>query len=121
MLSFLVDVTGNSLDLYDSVAWFDNASHFLTWVPLCAGIGLLVGPAIHPRWAVVAVVTGVGAVLAIGWELGEYVSFIRRGTELEGAYEDTLSDLLLGLLGGLVAAAFVAWRLGRRSRGDAAA
>lgn len=66
----------------------------------------------HQRWAVVAVVTGLGAVLAVGWEIGEYYSFIRRGTELEGAYEDTLSDLGLGLLGGLVAALFVAWRAG---------
>lgn len=110
MLSFLIDVSGNSLDLYDSVDWFDNASHFLTWVPLCAGIGLLVAPAVHPLWAVAAVVTGLGAILAIAWEIGEYYSFIRRGTELEGAYEDTLSDLLLGVLGGLVAALFVAWR-----------
>lgn len=108
MASFLIDVTGNSLDLYDSVGWWDNASHFLTWVPLCAGIGLVLAPSIRPRWAIVAVVTGLGAILAVLWEIGEWYSFIRRGTELEGAYEDTLSDLLLGLLGGLAAAVWVA-------------
>ena len=113
MVSSLIDVTGNSLDLYDSVGWWDNLSHFLTWVPLCAGIGLLVCAKVRPPWAVVAVVTGLGAILAIGWEVGEWYSFIRRGTELEGAYEDTLSDLLLGLLGGFVAAVFVAWRVRR--------
>ena len=108
MASFLIDVTGNSLDLYDSVGWWDNFSHFLTWVPLCAGIGLLISSSISPRWAIVAVVTGLGAILAVLWEIGEWYTFIRRGTELEGAYEDTLSDLLLGLLGGLVAALWVA-------------
>lgn len=108
MASFLIDVTGNSLDLYDSVGWWDNFSHFLTWVPLCAGIGLLISSSISPRWAIVAVVTGLGAILAVLWEIGEWYTFIRRGTELEGAYEDTLSDLLLGLLGGLVAAFWVA-------------
>jgi hypothetical protein len=92
------------------VSWWDNFSHFLTWVPLCAGIGLLTCQSIRPRWAIVAVVTGLGAVLAVGWEIGEWYSFIRRGTELEGAYEDTLSDELLGLLGGFIAALFVAWR-----------
>jgi hypothetical protein len=113
MASFFIDVTGNSLDLYDPVSWWDNFSHFLTWVPLCAGIGLLTCQSIRPRWAIVAVVTGLGAVLAVGWEIGEWYSFIRRGTELEGAYEDTLSDQLLGLLGGFTAALFVAWRSGK--------
>ncbi len=108
MSSFLIDVTGNSLDLYDSIGWWDNFSHFLTWVPLCAGIGLIIASPISPRWAIVAVVTGLGAILAVLWEIGEWYSFIRRGTELEGAYEDTLSDLLLGLLGGLAAALWVA-------------
>jgi hypothetical protein len=56
------------------------------------------------------VVTGLGAVLAIGWELGEWYTFIRHGTELDTAYEDTLSDEILGTSGGFVAALFVAWR-----------
>ena len=55
-------------------------------------------------------VTGLGAILAICWEVGEWYTFIRLGTELEGAYEDTLGDELLGLVGGFVAALFVAWR-----------
>jgi hypothetical protein len=42
-------------------------------------------------------------VLAIGWELGEWWTFIRHGTELDTAYEDTLGDLTLGTLGALVA------------------
>lgn len=116
MSAFLIDVTGNSLDLYDSVGWWDNFSHFLTWAPLCAGIGLLTCGGVRPRWAVLAVVTGLGAVLAVVWEVGEWYTFIRRGTELEGAYEDTLSDELLGLLGGFVAALFVVWRAASSER-----
>ena len=51
-----------------------------------------------------AVVTGgVGALLAIGWELAEWWTFIRHGTELATAYTDTLGDLVLGTLGGIVA------------------
>ena len=37
--------------------------------------------------------------LAIGWELGEWFTFIRHGTEIDTAYEDTLGDLALGTLG----------------------
>ena len=32
MLPFLVDVTGNSLDLFDAVVWWDDFSHFVNWV-----------------------------------------------------------------------------------------
>ena len=45
-------------------------------------------------------VAGIGALLAIGWELGEWYTFIRHGTELDTAYEDTLFDEVLGSLGG---------------------
>ena len=108
MLGFLVDVTGNSADLYDSISWWDDANHFFNWMFLLSGIGLLVGRSVRPTWVLVALVTGLGAVLAIGWELGEWFTFIRHGTEIETAYEDTLGDETLGTLGALVAGFIVA-------------
>ncbi len=108
MSPFLVDVSGNTVDLYDSVDWWDNANHFFNWLLLLWGCGLLLrllwsGPA----WGLVLTITGLGAILAVGWEIGEWYTFIRRGTELDGAYEDTLSDELLGTLGALVAGLIV--------------
>jgi hypothetical protein len=114
MLPFLVDVTGNSLDLYDSVVWWDDFNHYLNWLLLLSGIGLLVCGRIEPRWAVVVAVTGLGAVLAIGWELGEWFTFIRHGTEIDTAYEDTLGDEALGTLGALTAGLLVARAGGHR-------
>jgi hypothetical protein len=110
MLPFLIDVTGNSLDLYDSIGWWDDANHFFNWIFLCAGLGLIICRSIQPNWAVVVTVAGLGAILAIAWELGEWFAFIRHGTELDTAYEDTLGDEVLGTLGGFVAALFVARR-----------
>jgi hypothetical protein len=108
MSPFLVDVTGNTLDLYDKVDWWDNANHFVNWMLLLWGCGLLLRLIwTGPRWALVLTITGLGAILAVGWELGEWYTFIRRGTELDGAYEDTLSDELLGTLGALAAALIV--------------
>jgi hypothetical protein len=115
MLPFLVDVTGNSLDLYDAIGWWDDLNHFANWALLLSGIGLLICRGVQPAWAVVALVTGLGAVLAIGWELGEWFTFIRHGTEIDTAYEDTLGDETLGTLGALVAGLVVA-RVGARAR-----
>jgi hypothetical protein len=111
MLPFLIDVTGNTLNLYDSVWWWDDANHFVNWFFLNLGVGLLLaGPARLPRWALLLMVGGLGAILAIGWEIGEYFAFIRAGTELATAYTDTLGDLALGTLGALAAGAVVARR-----------
>ncbi len=99
MLPFLVDVTGNSLDLYDSVVWWDDFNHWINWLLLLWGIGLLIGREVRPDWALVVLVAGLGAILAIGWELGEWWTFIRHGTELDTAYEDTLGDLVAGHVG----------------------
>jgi hypothetical protein len=115
MLPFLIDVTGNSLDLYDSLEWWDDANHYVNWLLLLAGLGLLLARDVRPDWALLVVVTGLGAILAIGWELGEWFTFIRHGTELDTAYEDTLGDLALGTLGSLTAG-LILFRSRRRTR-----
>jgi hypothetical protein len=108
MAPFLIDVSGNTLDLYDSFEPWDNINHFVNWLLLLWGCGLLIARAdVRPRWLLVFGITGLGAILAVGWELGEWYTFIRRGTELDGAYEDTLSDELLGTLGAFVGALIV--------------
>jgi hypothetical protein len=117
MAPFLVDVTGNTLDLYDTVAWWDDVNHLVNWFLLCCGIGILLLPArISPNWVLGGLVTGIGALLALGWELGEWYTFIRHGTELATAYQDTLGDQTLGTLGAGLAGLLVVW-LARR-RGD---
>jgi hypothetical protein len=116
MAPFLVDVTGNTFDLYDRVSWWDDANHFVNWFLLCAGIGLLLTyAAIRPRWALGLLITGIGAILAIGWELGEWYTFIRHGTELDTAYRDTLGDEALGTLGAALAGLLIATRQAKSS------
>jgi len=115
MLPFLVDVTGNTLDLYDSIEWWDDANHLVNWFFLSLGVGLLLrGVASGRPWELLVMIGGLGAIMAIGWEIGEYFAFIRGGTEMDTAYEDTLGDLTLGTVGGLAAGAVVAWYTARR-------
>jgi hypothetical protein len=114
MVGFLVDTTGNSLNLYDSVTWWDDMNHFVNWLFLLTGIGLIIGGAVRPRWALVVLVAGLGCLLALGWELGEWYTFIRNGTELDTAYEDTLGDMTLGTTGAVLAGLIVARVTSRR-------
>ena len=122
MAPFLVDVTGNSLDLYDRVVWWDDANHLVNWFLLCLGLGLVLLPdVVAPPWALAVLVTGGGALLAVVWELGEWFTFIRHGTELATAYRDTLGDEALGTTGAALAAAVLlrcrgALRAGQRAR-----
>ncbi len=93
-------------------SWWDDANHFVNWF-LCARESGCWSARGSPGWALV-LVTGIGAVLAIGWELGEWYTFIRHGTELDTAYEDTLVDEVLGTLGAIVAGfAVLRWRRSR--------
>jgi hypothetical protein len=109
---FFIDVTGNTLDLYDAVVWWDDLNHFVNWLLLCLGIGLmLTRTSLRQPWALGALVAGIGAILAIAWELAEWYTFIRHGTELDTAYTDTLGDEALGTLGAAVAGLLLAvWR-----------
>ena len=117
MLPFLSDTTANWLDLFRRIGWWDDLSHAVHWALLGAGLGLLLAPSVRPRWVLVPLVGGIGAILAIGWELGEYALFIRDGKEAGGAYRDTLGDLTLGTSGALLAGLVVAcWSPGASGR-----
>jgi hypothetical protein len=105
MTPFLIDVTGNTLDLYDRLVWFDDACHFVNWFLLTLGLALVVrADLVRPEWARLLLMVGGGALLAVVWEVGEWFAFIRYGTELATAYQDTLGDEVLGTTGSLLAA-----------------
>lgn len=106
----LVDVIGNAVDLYDTIAWWDDANHFVNWMVLTLGAGAL-GLRTRLEWPVLALLlVGFGAVTAVIWELAEYATFIHDSPELATTYEDTLGDLALGCLGAVVAAVVIGLR-----------
>ena len=118
-LPFLVDVSGNTLNLYDSVTWWDDANHLVNWFLLSAGIGLLLSrTTITQPWVLLWLTAGIGGLLAIAWEIGEYFAFIRYGTELDTAYQDTLGDEFLGSVGAVCAGAWMAIRRRRLQPGS---
>jgi hypothetical protein len=118
-LPFLIDVTGNTADLYDTIGWWDDANHFVNWGILVAAFGQLLVRLPVGRVAAAALAVGFGALTAVLWEFAEYVTFIRNNEdELRTAYTDTLGDLALGLGGSLVAAALIVTLLWRTRTGS---
>jgi len=101
------DVLGNRLDLYDEVAWFDDAIHVVNTGLISAAVVVLSGvAAASPRRRLeVAVAAGMTASLA--WEVWEYYAFVTRSGEVGTAYADTVGDLALGWVGAVVAGLLV--------------
>jgi hypothetical protein len=121
-LPFFIDVSGNSFDLYDTIAWWDDANHFVNWGILVAAFGRLLVRLPVGRLAAAGLAVGFGVLTAVLWEFAEYITFIRTNEEeLRTAYTDTLGDLALGLAGSLAAAAVLYLWPVRRSASRAAA
>lgn len=112
---FVVDVGGTCLDLYDRISWFDDACHFGNWAMLLGALAVSL-PRDLPESVQLGLVAGLGSTSALGWELMEYETFIKHGTEIETAYTDTLGDMTLGTLGATLSGLFVLWLRRRQGR-----
>ncbi|MDP9239447.1 MAG: hypothetical protein M3O55_02250 [Actinomycetota bacterium] len=68
ILPFLSDPLGNFVDLYDSVAWFDELLHLVNWFALVTAFGLWLRhrPLGLNAWGLAH---GFGAVTNILWEI----------------------------------------------------
>jgi hypothetical protein len=107
-LPFLIDVAGNALNLYDTVEVWDDLNHLVNWGLHTAAIGLLLRYGRWGRATRVALAFAWAVTTAVLWELAEFATFVQDSPEAVTAYADTLGDLALGMLGGLVAAIFTA-------------
>ena len=109
-LPFLIDTVGNALNLYDTVDHWDDLNHFFNWFLVTSAASLVIRDLGLARWNRIALAVGFAVTMAVLWEFAEYVTFIHDSPELATAYTDTLGDLLMGSLGGLLAAVLVAGR-----------
>ena len=99
---FVLDLLGNLFGWFDNIRNFDDGLHFVNWMFLCAAFVAMIHPGVAAPWNRIALGTGFGASAIIFWELLEYF-IMKSGTSgLHLTYEDTVSDLLLSFLGGLV-------------------
>jgi hypothetical protein len=106
VLPAISDVLWNTLDAYDRVGWWDDVNHLVNSMIFAAVIGLWASR--YPLSATVrlCLALGLGMTLQVLWELGEYMVFIANATDVPDAYQDTIGDLTLDLVGSLLGAAF---------------
>lgn len=103
-LPFLIDVLGNALNLYDTIELWDDANHLVNWALQTSAVGLLLRYGSWSGLTRAALAFGYAVTSAVLWEFGEYLAFVPDSPEAASAYADTLSDLALGMMGGLAAA-----------------
>lgn len=108
-LSITSDMLGNTLNLFDTIVWWDDFMHIAASIPLVLAVGLLLRRNKSlSRLTAAGLTLGFGAVFYILWEIGEYIAFVPNNP-LEGplAYRDTIGDLALSLLGSAIGACII--------------
>jgi hypothetical protein len=111
---------GNALLLFERIAWYDKAVHFLTPLLMVPSLYLLLARvgALPSPWSntlrrgtlgVFVVTLALGVAFAAGWELVEGTSDRWLGTSLAHGYFETIDDLYSSLLGSVAAGALLAW------------
>ncbi|MFL4477923.1 hypothetical protein ACIPUB_06500 [Paeniglutamicibacter sp. ORCA_105] len=100
------------LGSYREVEWLDLLVHLLMLAVLTKTLAIvLIHHAMLPDAStrrqtagILVAVTGLGVLLAVLWEIGEWAGHTFINSEVGVGYEDTLGDLAAGSLGSLIAA-----------------
>ena len=115
VVPFALDLLGTLVNLYDTMAQFDDILHFVNWTFLVAALVLFVAPAGLARWNLVLMGSGFGALAIVAWEGVEWIVQEMGTTGLQLTYDDTVGDLLLSTAGGVLGAAVAANLLARQA------
>ena len=113
VLPFVVDSSGNALNLYNTTQNFDRFAHWFNWVSLTAAFGSAVSVLRITRLNVAALAVGFGATTHVLWEIGEFFVMQMGASGLQLTYNDTLDDMILSFFGTLFGALLVTtlfWR-----------
>jgi hypothetical protein len=112
----LTDVLWNRLDTYDRVWLWDDVNHLVNSAIFAAVIGLWAARYRLGSVVLYGLALGLGMTLQVLWEIGEYLTFLARSSNVANLYADTFGDLALDLAGSAAGAAFALYVA--RSRED---
>jgi hypothetical protein len=107
MMPVAFDVVGNSLHLYGHVDHYDDGAHLIGVAFSAAFAAALLRGRVSGRLALAGVAVAGGLVIGVGIELVEFVLFSHTQATGLSAYNDTIGDLAMDLLGAALAATLV--------------
>jgi hypothetical protein len=119
---WLVNTLANMFHWYSAMWWFDIPMHIMGGMFLALAISAAVFKKILPLSVGEALVTVMLFVLiaGIGWEFFEYfVQNIIKGSPQLANIPDSAKDMIMDLVGGLIASTFVLRRLKRYNKAHA--
>lgn len=116
LILFLIsEYIARGTTLYKDIIWLDIPIHFLGGAFMAVAVDELLLWArrekyiadVHP-FAYVLFVTSVVTMIAVFWEFHEYLRDFFFHTRAQISQGDTMHDLLMGVLGGMLGALFLA-------------
>ena len=114
---FLIDTLGNLFGVYDDFARTDDVLHAINWVLLVAAFHAFRFRNVDDRRDAVLLGYGFGAIVIVWWEVMEWAvsedGFGGAGA-LSLTYADTIGDLFLSSVGGLIGSLIAVRWLGPR-------
>ena len=116
VIPFILDAARIGFDL-SSKPGLDAVPHLGGWLCISVVVGLAIGPIVRERWIGFGLMVGTGAVIAVAWEIAEYVVY--RGGGIELTYDNTIADLGLSLTGAIIGAVLmvtIGWPSARTPR-----
>lgn len=110
-LALFLHVAGGVFDLYDRIDRWDTMTHFVSTFML-AIVGLTIIYLMHVYWdgltmdirAIMVFTLFIGAFLGVTWEVVEWSADQVFGTTEQHGLNDTMKDLVMDLIGAMLAA-----------------
>ncbi|RLF66485.1 MAG: hypothetical protein DRN30_02015 [Thermoplasmata archaeon] len=116
----LLHVLGGTFDLYTNIPWWDILTHFMSSVTVClfAAYAMIVIDAYFAevKFTLPVVITFVVMLSLAGgalWEIGEYMSDKILGTHEQKGLDDTMKDLIVDFVGGIIVSFGVSYAIER--------
>lgn len=106
-IPFLLDTLGNLFGLFDSITIFDDVIHLVNWIFIVMAYQSFRFQKVKDNRDSIMLGFGFGTILIVFWEIAEWMISVDGFGVLNSlhlSYADTIGDLALSSIGGLIGA-----------------
>ena len=102
---------------YELIQWLDKPIHFLGGIAIAISTYYLIAyftenKKLQISWMPLQIlaITAAVALSAVSWEFLEYYLDMTTASMMQPSVQDTITDMLMGLAGGMLTAIIISWR-----------